>query len=473
MFLRWGHKPFLFVAGALLCLYGGIAEGQSPSVTNLSLVQNVSGPGTADIQYDLASPKGPCRVQALLSKDGGVTFPFRVTTATGDIGPGVVPGSDKRIVWNLMVDCPREDIEAAVVRLIVDDDHPAMIRIPAGTFTMGRRDDGDDAPAPAGYGQADELPRHEVTLDAFEIARHETTNEDFAFVLNWALGQGYLADQEGLPYTGGDVYAYGRPLVRCSFTGSQVQFSGGQFYVLARNGHSLAPHPVVWITWYGAATFCNWVSEMEGRTPCYDTASWTIPYPFPDGYRLPSEAEWERAAAWDSEAAEGHCIYGVWSDSLDISRANIAVDWGILVNPIRFSSRPFTTPVAYYDGVHTFTYGGVPVQTVYSASPSGLVDAAGNATEWVHDRYSFTFYATSPPENPLGPATGSDRVLRGGSWLQPKSFHRTARRLHSIADTWAADFGFRLARTPGSSPLDGSGGASDGSPVAPEVTHHD
>ena len=172
-----------------------------------------------------------------------------------------------------------------------------MVQVSAGTFAMGRLDYGtnDDTR----YGAADELPRHEVTLSPYEIGKYEVTNQQVCDVYNWANAQGHLMTVDAKTVT-----AFGQELLDLDTVWCSVQLSGGVLVPQTRTGlpgtmvHSMADHPVVAITWHGAAAYCNWLSEILGLTPVYDTSTWTANFGN-DGYHLPSEAQWERAAAWD------------------------------------------------------------------------------------------------------------------------------------------------------------------------------
>ena len=162
-------------------------------------------------------------------------------------------------------------------------------------------------------GNADEVPVHEVYLDAYNIGKFEVTNLEFMQTLQWAYDRGYLTDSSGEAYTGGRIYAAGQPVadIHGSNESSQIGFisDGAElgisnvFYILNQAGYggqqfSMASHPVVCVSWYGAVCFCKWLSEMHGLEPCYDTPTWTRLEPLPNGYRLPTEAEWE-PASWD------------------------------------------------------------------------------------------------------------------------------------------------------------------------------
>ncbi len=249
-----------------------------------------------------------------------------------------------------------------------------MISVPAGTFDMGRTSAGDDAT----YGGPDELPVHSVTLGAYQIGKGEVTNKQYCDVLNWALAQGYLKTSGGAAWAGtGDIYAGGNLQIIVSITSTDcnIQYSGGVFSSKTRTGlpgttsYSMDTHPVVQVSWYGSVAFCNWLSQMEGLTSCYDmtTGNWplTTAPPTPGGYRLPTEAEWERAAAWDGSK---HWIYGFTSDTLTgKNRANY-YDAPSYVNPLGLTAYPYTSPDAWFDGVNV--------------SPNGSVTTVNSEAQW-------------------------------------------------------------------------------------------
>jgi formylglycine-generating enzyme required for sulfatase activity len=199
-------------------------------------------------------------------------------------------------------------------------------------------------------------------------------------------------------------------------------------------------HPVINVTWYGCVAFCNWLSEKEGLTPCYNLSTWALTVPYPNGYRLPTEAEWERAAAWDGSK---HWIYGSLSDTLtDNARCNY---WG-RANPLGLTSYPYTSPVGWFNGTNVSPNGSV--QTVNSPSSVGAYDMSGNVWEWCHDWYGSSYYSGGAMTNPVGPGSGGNRVLRGGGWFN--SFYNCRAALRSCStfpDYWYLDIGFRLSRT--------------------------
>ncbi len=325
-----------------------------------------------------------------------------------------------------------------------------MVSVPAGTFTMGRTDRGDDATCEY---CPDELPRHEVTLSAYQIGKYDVTNQEYADILNWALARGYLKNESGAAYDGGYVYAANEVLVPASYPVCQITYSGSQFSYRSRTGlpgtttYSMALHPVVGVTWYGAAMYCNWLSMSQGLTPCYDINNWTCNFAA-NGYHLPTEAQWERAAAWDT-AANKHWIYGFMSDTLTgKNRCNhdddSSSDFGGLVNPLGLTDYPYTSPVGWFNGLNVSPNGSIP--TVNSPSPVGCYDMSGNAWQWCNDWYAT--YTSEAVADPQGPSSGSLRVLRGGGWYIGGSACRSAYRIQydpSDTDSYF-QFGFRLAR---------------------------
>ena len=316
---------------------------------------------------------------------------------------------------------------------------PETVDVPAGWFEMGRPYDSD--------GHSDEAPVHNVYLDNYAIGKYPVTNREFAGVLNWALAKGRLQDDVGNAYNGGKVFAYGKPLADtlASAHGSQISFGAGQFEVLSRTGYngeefSMDEHPVVLVTWYGAVAYCNWLSEMHRLRPCYDTETWDRLRPVPNGYRLPTEAEWERAAAWDGQR---HQRYGVGSDTLDFTQANFfESDYA---NPLRLTSMPYTSPVGWYNGGNLAQLAVSSVWTQNAVSPVGCYDMAGNVWEWCHDWYDAEYYARSGLANPTGPETGAHRVGRGGSWRYASDHCRAADRYWNWPEYHSRYQGFRVA----------------------------
>ena len=228
-------------------------------------------------------------------------------------------------------------------------DGKEMVRIPAGPFLMGTGPEERDA-------AIEEQPQHEVTLEAFWIDKTETTNAEYALCVEAGACQA--------------------PEKRDSYT-RQVYYGDDAFDA----------YPVIWVTWDDAKTYCEWA-----------------------GKRLPTEAEWEKAA----RCAEPRRY--PWGD-----------DWpdGRLVNlcdvNCQFDYRHADIDDGYAD---TSPVGAFPD----GANPYGLVDMAGNVWEWVADWYVEDYYSWSASDNPQGPQYGEERVIRGGAWNMWQRDLRTAAR---------------------------------------------
>ncbi len=299
-----------------------------------------------------------------------------------------------------------------------------MVLVPAGEFEMGDS---------FGEGYSYELPVHDVYLDAYYIDTYEVTNEQYADALNWAWDQGGLIHVSGgvvLKY-GGTTYGYCDTTTSSSH--SRIEWDGDIFTVTPGK----EDHPMANVSWYGAVAFSNWRSGMEGRTACYDLATWTCNFDA-DGYRLPTEAEWEKAAGWDP-VLERHFRFGEHTDGcgyncLDGHRANYWESG----HPYENGAYPWTTPVGYYDGRN---HGGY--QTEDAQSYYGCRDMSGNVWEWCHDWYDSGYYSSSPYHNPTGPASGTYRVLRGGSWNSNPSPCRAAYRGRVDPHPRLNNYGFR------------------------------
>ncbi len=443
------------------------SSAQAPTVSNVAFVQSPNGTiGTkVDITYDLVAPGNPCHITVSLSEDGGSDgFIHPVTSITGDVA-GVTTGTGKHIVWDITADYPRQVFANARIRVTADDTPfspaPEMVSVPSGTFMVGNSGVGEDALED----EPNEVPQHQVTLEAYQIGKYHVTNRQYCDILNWAFAQGFLKTTTGAVWAGtGDIYAGDnlQIILAYSHSDSNILYSGGVFSSKTKTGlpgtttYSMDSHPVENVTWYGAVAFCNWLSQMQGMTPCYDmtTADWPLMVapPTPGGYRLPTEAEWERAAAWDGTkhwiygftgdtmAGRGHANYYIEEDepSGDVNPGN--------VNPLGLTSKPYTSPVGWFNGVNVSPNGSV--HTLNGASPVGAYDMSGNVNDWCGDWYAG--YGSGAQTNPTGPAfnPGLGRVARGGSWnASGLDYCRSASR-YNYGPAYADDgIGLRLARS--------------------------
>ena len=320
-----------------------------------------------------------------------------------------------------------------------------MVLIPSGEFQMGD---------PWDEGGTDERPVHSVYLSHYYIDTYEVTNQQYADALNWAWSQGGLIEvTNGVVYQAGSGTSY----PYCSTTSaptaypdygqySRITWSGSTFGVVAGK----EDHPMVLVSWYGAVAYCNWRSAIESKPLCYDLSTWSCNFGVA-GYRLATEAEWEKAAGWDP-VQQRHFRFGEHTDGcgydcLDGQRANYYN-----------SGDPYETgtssdaPVGFFNGaLHDKTDFGWPgsetsYQTQNAQSYYGCYDMSGNVFEWCHDWHSITYYSVSPYSNPTGPTTGDyGRVLRGGDWSYSADACRSATRGGYPPDGRLNFAGFRCA----------------------------
>ncbi len=303
-----------------------------------------------------------------------------------------------------------------------------MVSIPGGVFEMGDAIDG----------MSESLPVHLVNVDTFFMDAHEVTNQQYADALNWAWTQGGLIEvTTGVVHKAGGQTGYPYCDTTAGPSGSRITWNGNVFGVATGK----EDHPMVAVRWYGAVAYCNWRSAMEGMPLCYDLDTWTCDFDVA-GFRLPTEAEWEKAAGWDPMEGR-HYRFGEHTDGcgptcLDGRRANY-VNSG---DPFEGVDPPETTPVGYYDGSN---HGGV-YQTQDAKSYYGCYDMSGNVWEWCYDRYgSYALCDPSPCDNPHGPTIGLNRILRGGGWYNVPTAGRSAFRYEQTPDMGSSTFGFRCA----------------------------
>lgn len=297
-------------------------------------------------------------------------------------------------------DAPVDVLTGPAVATSENPTSTTFVDIPAGTFLMGTDD-------PRGYPDDGEGPIHEVELDAFAMASHAVTNDEFGqfvaatgfvttaeqFVSSFVFG-GLLPDD--FSPTQGVAAAPWWRLVE----GADWHHPEGPHSDLDGRG----THPVIHVSWLDALAYCSW-----------------------SGTRLPTEAEWERAARGGSEQH-----HFPWGDDLEPDGEH------------RMNVFQGTFPAD-----NTAKDGWVGTSPVMSFPPNawGLHDMTGNVWEWCADWFDPGYYARSPKQAPPGPASGQARVMRGGSYLCHESYcwrYRVDARSANSPDSSTGNIGFRV-----------------------------
>lgn len=299
-----------------------------------------------------------------------------------------------------------------------------MAYIPRGGFEMGDHH---------GDGYSYELPLHAVLVDAFFMSKYEITNQQYCDYLNSALSSGLIYLSSDVVYGTGNNQVYCDTSASSSY--SYIVYSGDVFTVGTKGGRDMSDDPMVDVSWYGAVAYCNWRSIAEGYQACYNLSTWECDFS-KHGYRLATEAEWEYAA----RGGEHSPYYRFpWGDEINHDYANYYANGSAYT----YDTSPYTTYTFHpdwNDGIYPYT----SVVGSFSANGYGLYDMAGNVWEWCNDWYGSDYYDTSPYDNPEGPASGSYRVLRGGSWFVFAISCRVAYRSISFPVARGVDVGFRI-----------------------------
>jgi len=251
---------------------------------------------------------------------------------------------------------------------------PEMVSVPAGPFLMGSSQE----EVQQGVAEESETPQHSVELPAYEIGRYPVTNLEYkAF-----------------------VEAVGHPLPSHWEKGEMPD--------------DLADHPVTFVSWEDAVAYCQWLSEVTGKS-----------------YRLPTEAEWEKAASWvegqKSGKTEGQKRHYPWGDQFDKEKCNTA-EAEILA----------TTPVGQFSPA--------------GDSPYGCVDMAGNVWEWCSTSYGDYPFQVQDEWSEDYLKVESRRVVRGGAFNDDRLWARTTYRYRNGSGFTSMYYGFRVAR-----PVEGTG----------------
>jgi formylglycine-generating enzyme len=378
----------------------------APVVSNVRVSVQLN-PKLVDIDYDLSYSGREALAVDLAIFEAGRSYSLPASGLSGvGYGIDVAPGKDKHILWD--GSGWKGSLEPAPHLQVKVSEMPAgMSLIPSGPFTMGDT---------MGDGNASELPPHQVFVTAFYMEQNDVTKTLWDNVRSWAVQHGYAFDHEG------------------SGKGPD--------------------HPVHSIDWYDAVKWCDARSEREGLKPCYhtgaantevyrsgrldlsaDSVDWQA-----NGYRLPTSAEWEKAARG---GFEGHRFPWVNTDTISHSRADYdsSARYRYDVSPTRGyhpafheGEPPFTNPVGYF-----------------APNGYGVYDMAGNLSQWCWDWYEAGWYANAAArerdsQGPSAPPQRAVRMMRGGSWEGDANVARTAHRGMDAPEAGGNSYGFRCVR---------------------------
>ncbi len=294
-----------------------------------------------------------------------------------------------------------------------------FVQILAGTFMMG-------APEDELCGATGERPYHEVTLThGFFLQSTEVTNQHYKEMVQWAYDQGYVTatSSQLLDNLDGST----EPLLYMESSYCEIDFNDGVFTCVNPD------FPINELTWYGAVAYCDWLSLQAGLPRAYNHSNWQCnagnPYTA-QGFRLPTEAEWEYACRAGTVTA--------------FSNGPIT-DWNC--------EDPVLDEIGWYCGNSWYEGGGnIHKHAARGLIPNawGLYDMHANVQEWCNDWWVDEYYQTSPGIDPVGPGNGTFRVTRGGYWSHYAQWCRSATRGRlkpGTEEIFLEMVGFRPART--------------------------
>ena len=339
----------------LLLLIPSLLSAAAPVVSNVRAAQR-AGTKLIDVTYDLSDSDSTTVFVSIQIYASGTALP--AFSLSGDVGSGVTPGFNKKITWNAGQDWNRQYTTSGSARIIADDltttvPNSTLAYVPAG-FTVGS----------SGVYSSGTF----VFTSGFYMDKTEISRDTWETVKVWGLSNGYTFDNSG--------------------------------------NSTAADHPVIGVSWYDVVKWCNARSEMEGLAPIYFTdatrttvyrtgqvilrntyCNFTAP-----GYRLPTRAEWSKAA-WGGSTSGQYpwpSYYGSGAEVLDSGKGNYGISstkmhqWDSAA--VSTSTAGYlTTPCGYYNGSQQVI--GAPVGVVMKdmANGFGLYDMFGNVGEWLWD----------------------------------------------------------------------------------------
>ena len=410
---RFRMNPILMrlrvVLAVLAVLWVAVAaQAQQPAVSNVVVSPTPGEFGKVRVTYDLANGGSlgvaSWAVGLSVSGNGGATYDVPVNSVIGAVGSDVLPGAARELVWNAVLDWPRQVASRMRVRVTAWDKRlngVFFVPIPAGNFVIGNQSGDEDL--------AVDAPVTRVGLRGFFMQTMDVTRDQWVSVQSQMSAKGYAGLGLGL----------------------------------AKQGN----HPVHSVSWYEAITWANLASELEGLMPCYTLSNGSVIKDpsnaqlnagsivcnwSSNGYRLPTEAEWEVAARGGQVA--GRFPWG-GANRISSEQANYTGDTTSFAYDEGFDG---PNP-AFDDGIRPLTS---PVGS-FAANGYGLFDMSGNVSQWCWDVYAPGYAGGTQPTGPAGPGA---RVVRGGNWEQPAGAARCAKRGSVDPSAKIDTLGFRVVR---------------------------
>jgi len=273
-----------------------------------------------------------------------------------------------------------------------------FVLVEAGQFKMGDH---------YNEGHYDELPIHDVYLSEFYINKFEVTNVQAIWIFNWGIEEALLQIE------GSKLIYYEEEYIEIiDLLSSGIIISDNDLLLVNDQNYK---KPCTSISWYGSVLLCNILSMIRSKEVCYNLSDWSCEFTA-NGYRLPTEAEWEYAARGGPSL-----VYDFRYSGCGVERELINYAW-------------------------FFQNSNGQKHTIGKKLPNQLLinDMSGNVWEWCWDWYVSIYYQQSPYENPKGPSNGYNKLIRGGSWLMPAYGCRVAQRCVCYPEICNVYVGLRL-----------------------------